>query len=290
MKELKVHNPFNAPVYHKETVSSTMDVSRQLAAEGAPHGTIIAADFQETGRGRGENRLWEMERGFNLPFTIFLRYPRIEDIPAALTLRTGLAVSLAIEDFAPSLHGNVFVKWPNDIMIAAHDGVKNGVKKAAGILCESNVSAQTCANVHIGIGLNVAQKKFPLHLQGKATSITLAVEQGTENNEKRTENTPPKTPLDRFDLLEKILVRLHNELESKIKESEAKMNWKFRLEQRLYKKDEAVVFIDGAADSGRVVKGRLAGIGDSGEILIIPEGNAKTLSFVAGELRLYETF
>ncbi|MCL2758586.1 MAG: biotin--[acetyl-CoA-carboxylase] ligase, partial [Treponema sp.] len=146
MNLLKVRNPFNAPVYHMETVTSTMDISRQLAAEGASHGTVITADFQEAGRGRGcdqgQGRVWEMERGVNLPFTILLQFKHIDDIPPALTLRTGFAISLAIEDFASSLKESVKVKWPNDIMI--------GNKKAVGILCEADGK-----NVHIGVGINV---------------------------------------------------------------------------------------------------------------------------------------
>ena len=50
MQQLAINNPFNAPVYHEETVSSTMDISRKLAVDGEPHGTVIAADFQEAGK------------------------------------------------------------------------------------------------------------------------------------------------------------------------------------------------------------------------------------------------
>jgi hypothetical protein len=46
MKRLNISNPFNAPVYHEETVVSTMDVSRALAANGERHGAVITADFQ----------------------------------------------------------------------------------------------------------------------------------------------------------------------------------------------------------------------------------------------------
>jgi hypothetical protein len=73
MKPLDVLNPFGAPVYHEETVSSTMDAARALKKSGAPHGTVITADFQESGRGR-MNRLWKMDRGSNLIFTIILNF------------------------------------------------------------------------------------------------------------------------------------------------------------------------------------------------------------------------
>jgi len=255
MTKLKISNPFDAPVYHEETVSSTMELSHALAADGEPHGTVITADFQEAGRGRIRDRAWQMNRGENLPFTVLLRYPRIEDIPSAVTLRTGLAVSLAIEDFAPSLQSSVFVKWPNDIML--------GVKKTAGILCEADGG-----NVHIGIGLNVAQKEFPDRLSQKAVSIALAVGKDI-------------APNNRFILLEKILARLFDELNAQKNIT----NWKSRLEQRLYKKGEQVVFAEGEAGSAKEVKGILAGIGESGELLIVPEGETQPRSFVTGELK-----
>jgi len=255
MVALEIPNPFNAPVYHEETAVSTMDISRQLAAKGEPHGTVIIADFQTAGRGRGKERSWDMDRKLNLPFTILLRYPAIEAIPSALTLRVGLATALAIEDFAPPLSGTVKIKWPNDIMIG------NG--KAAGILTQADEG-----NVHIGIGINVGQKEFPDFLKNKATSIGLALGRDIACEE-------------RFTLLEKILFRLHGELETREPETDEK-SWISRLEQRLYKKGEQISFMEGAADSGNLVTGRLAGIGSEGELLI--EGESGTRAFIAGEL------
>jgi len=253
MTILKIKNPFNAPVYHEETVESTMDISRRLASSGEPHGSVIAADFQEKGRGRLRGRMWQMERKMSLPFTVLLRFGRIEDIPGALTLRTGLALSLAVEDFAPSIAGGLKIKWPNDIL--------SGSKKMAGILCEADGGV-----VHIGIGINFAQREFPESLAGKATSISLAA--GIDID-----------PEKRFFLLEKILFALYNELENK------KTNgWKSRLEQRLYKKNESVIFVEGPADSENKIKGRLTGIGESGELLIIPDGEKEERSFFTGEL------
>jgi BirA family biotin operon repressor/biotin-[acetyl-CoA-carboxylase] ligase len=276
---LDINNPYKAPVYHEETVSSTMDVSRQLAAEGAPHGTVIVSDFQEEGRGRMLGRNWEMERGVSLPFTILLRYSCFEVIPVAITLRVGLAVSLAIEDLTHLLCDSVMIKWPNDIMI--------GFKKVAGILCE--VEGGTLNSiVHLGIGINVKQREFPVYLHNKATSIELAMSReqsnlrfGAESSqtfslEQRTESSVVD---ERFCLLEKILKRLYEQLDTEKGE-----NWKPRIEQRLYKKNEQVIFVDGVADSGKEVRGRLAGIGEGGELLILPDGAKEIRSFITGEL------
>ena len=261
MQRLSVHNPFNAPVYHEDTVDSTMEVSRVLARNGEPHGTVIAADFQNAGRGRLKERAWHTEKGENLAFTILLRFPRIELIPPALSLRTGLAVSFAIEDFAPTLAGSVLIKWPNDVLIGTPAN-KTTVAKAAGILVEADGG-----NVHIGIGVNVAQKQFPESLRDKATSVSIAAGREITSGE-------------RYALLEKILVRLHAEIGGHAG------NWCERIEARLYQKGQRVCFAEGPADSGKTVTGILFGIGPGGEFLLIPDNGAKTASFTTGEIRL----
>jgi len=259
MKKLDLVNPFGAPVYHMDTVSSTMDVSRKLAADGAAHGTVITVDYQEAGRGRGsdlgKNRTWEIQSGLNLPFTILLRFSCIEHITTAFTLRAGLAVSLAIEDFMPSLQGLVFVKWTNDVII--------NNKKVSGILCEAE-----SGNVHLGIGINVSQKEFPDPLCKKATSLALAAQEEID-------------PKKRFDLLKKTLARLYEELET-----EAGNSWKQRLEQRLYKKGEQILFAEGSVGCTKEIKGTLSGIGDGGELIILPKGENNALSLISGEIIL----
>jgi BirA family biotin operon repressor/biotin-[acetyl-CoA-carboxylase] ligase len=250
-----------------------MDECRVLAARGEPHGTVVIADYQETGRGR-IGRRWKADRGKNLFFTVLLRYPDISSIPRALTLRTGLAVSLAIDDFAPALRGCVLVKWPNDVMIDS--------RKAVGILTETDGET-----VYIGIGVNAAQTAFPEDISAKATSILLAL----QSRQPSALGTPGASPgvsgepaLDiaawRAALLERILGFLHRELAS------ADFNRR-RLEDRLYMKDRPVRFMPGKADSGCVVTGVLAGIGAGGELLIVPEGQTEARAYVTGELRVY---
>jgi BirA family biotin operon repressor/biotin-[acetyl-CoA-carboxylase] ligase len=253
MPTLPLTNPFGAPVYYYETLSSTMDEGRRLAARGAPPGTVAAADYQEAGRGRIRTRPWKMDAGKNLSFTILLRCPG--GVPEALTLRTGLALALAAEDFAPALKCRVEIKWPNDLMIDR--------RKAGGILTEGDGSA-----VFIGIGGNVAQTGFPPEVRAKATSIALAL------------GDPAALAEDRFRLLELILARLYAELNQG-------RPWREGLEERLYRKGEQVTFIDGAAGSDSAVEGRLAGIGPAGELLIVPQGEEKARSFITGELRVY---
>jgi len=247
MTVLTIKNPFNAPIYHEKNVSSTLDISYQFAKDASPHGTVITADFQSAGRGRSE-RSWVADRGTSLLFTILLRYPKA--IPTALTLRAGLAVCNSIEKLTGR---DVKVKWPNDILI---DG-----KKIAGILADAEKHKNGSFMVHLGIGINITQMEFPDHL--KATSLQLI-----------------SNPLVfgqsdfRFSLLEDVLCRLYDELEVD--------NWKSRLEEKLYKKGEQVVLSSIESE----VMGCITGIGDSGELLIIPQGESGVKLFLAGEIRL----
>jgi BirA family biotin operon repressor/biotin-[acetyl-CoA-carboxylase] ligase len=264
---LSVSNPFGAPVYYRETVSSTMDESRHLAAGGAPQGTVIAAGFQEQGRGRVRGRPWTADRDKNLFFTLLLRYPGFSAVPAAVTLRTGLALSLAVEDAAPLLAGQVLVKWPNDIMIrSGQDGI---FRKAAGILTEGDGGT-----LFIGIGVNVAQTEFPESIRSKATSILLA------------QNAPLPVPELRFILLERILARLYRELGEVrgFPPAPPFPSWQSRLEERLYMRGERVRFIPGSADSDTVAEGVLTGIGPGGELRLILGDAGEVRSFVTGEL------
>lgn len=255
MQRLSIIHPLDAPVYYREIVGSTMDESRQLAEQGAPHGTVLLADFQSAGRGRG-GRPWQAEPGQNLFFTVLLRYPDYAAIPPALTLRTGLAVALAIADFAPALAAMLRVKWPNDIML--------GSKKAVGIITEADGT-----NVYIGVGVNVAQSSFPPDIARKATSIALALGN-------------PEPAIDRFSLLEAILGRLFQEI------AEPAGNWRERLSALLYMRGEQVRFLAGAADAGAEVFGQIAGLGRNGELLILPDGASQPLPFITGELDVYK--
>jgi BirA family biotin operon repressor/biotin-[acetyl-CoA-carboxylase] ligase len=282
MQVLSVSNPFGAPVYRVETTSSTMDDSRRLAAEGAAHGTVVTADFQDAGRGRLSTRPWIGRPGENLYATILFRYPGFPAVPPALTLKTGLAVALAVEDFAPSLAGRVELKWPNDIMIYPAGGQTSG--KAAGILTEGDGKT-----VFIGFGVNLLQTEFPGGLQNKAASIALAMSPAADSPADVTAPVPFLTPESRFTLLEKILARLFQELEGRGKNPDAGApeSWASRLKQRLYMRGKPVRFFAGAAGSGQAVEGLLSGIGKDGELLILPPGAQEPLAFFTGELDVY---
>lgn len=121
-------------------VGSTQDMVRELAAEGAPEGTVVIAKRQSAGRGR-HGRAWVSPEG-GLYMSLLLRPPSSRRIQT-LTLLASLAVARGIKN-ATGL--KVRLRWPNDVMIA--DG------KVAGVIAESSYSGQELSFVTVGIGVN----------------------------------------------------------------------------------------------------------------------------------------
>jgi BirA family biotin operon repressor/biotin-[acetyl-CoA-carboxylase] ligase len=146
-----------------DTIDSTMRRAAELAASGAPEGTIVAAAEQTAGYGR-QGRPWHSPRGTGLYFTMVLR-PELppEDLPVA-TLALGLGVADALQMFCGL---SCDLKWPNDVLA--------GGRKLSGILTQLHQGA-----VLAGIGVNVNQADFPDELRGIATSI--ALETGTHHD------------------------------------------------------------------------------------------------------------
>jgi len=259
MVKLDLKNPFNAPVFHMESVSSTMVIARNLAKENKPHGTVICSDYQEAGRGR-QGRAWHTEKGKNLMFTLFLKFNEGQ-FPKALSLRTGLAMALSLEKTFPELNGRIKIKWPNDLMLISTDMVYKAYK-IAGILIEIDGN-----NVFIGIGLNIHQMEFPEALKNKAGSLVHYLDNLQENS--------------RYIILEEFLSSIFME----IKNMENK--WLDLIHPRLYKMEETVIFAEGGSNSDHIIKGKLCGLGSEGELLIIPEGEKEKKAFHSGELRIY---
>lgn len=148
-----------ASVVRLATVDSTQRVAFDLAADGAPDGTVVVADEQRGGRGR-RGRVWHAAPGEGLLVSILLR-PRLAPLAwPTLSLAAAVAVAEAL-DAAAGLA--VRLKWPNDVMARG--------RKLAGILLESRPSPAPV--VVVGIGLNVAQRDFPPELADRATSVAI---------------------------------------------------------------------------------------------------------------------
>lgn len=123
-------------------VGSTLDLAHEVAAEGAPAGTLIIADAQTSGRGR-QGRRWHSAPGAGLWITLIER-PADASMLDVLSLRIGLALAPVLDDFA---EGPVRLKWPNDLFV--------GERKLGGILVEARWRAGEPEWVAIGVGINL---------------------------------------------------------------------------------------------------------------------------------------
>src|SRR6516164_1885613 len=108
-------SPLGTPRLHLRVTDSTNTRARELAAAGAPHGTLVTAREQRAGRGR-QGRTWTAPAGHALLCSLVLRDP-----PRLLPLAAGAAVA---EVVGPAAR----IKWPNDVLL--------GGLKVAGILVE----------------------------------------------------------------------------------------------------------------------------------------------------------
>ena len=123
-------------------VESTMDVAREIAANGCPHMSTVIAERQTRGRGRLQ-RSWASESG-GLYFTMVLR----PALPPQLSPRINFAVCLALTITLGRAYGiDAAVKWPNDVLIED--------KKLAGMLSEMEAEADRISHVNVGLGINV---------------------------------------------------------------------------------------------------------------------------------------
>ena len=148
-------------IVYLPSVDSTNRRARQLAAEGAPHGTLVIADEQTAGRGR-RGRGWTSPAGEGVFMSLILRPQSHPSEVARLSMQTALAVALSI---AQTTGLDARIKWPNDIVC--------GGRKVCGMLLEMNADEQAVHDVVAGIGINVHQTQFAPEIEKTASSLDL---------------------------------------------------------------------------------------------------------------------
>jgi BirA family biotin operon repressor/biotin-[acetyl-CoA-carboxylase] ligase len=148
-------SPLGTPRLHLRETTSTNDRARELAAAGAPHGTLVTAGVQTAGRGR-QGRTWAAPPGRALLMSVVLRDPA-----RLLPLVAAVAVAQATAD---ATGRDVRIKWPNDVLL---DG-----RKVAGILAEARPQDGWAV---VGIGLNVAVRPEDLPLEVRRIAATMGL-------------------------------------------------------------------------------------------------------------------
>lgn len=148
--------------HHFPILDSTNTLAVKMAEQGAEHGTIIHADRQTGGKGRG-GRQFESPAG-GLYFSLILR-PELEpaDLPL-ITLAAGICLCLSIRE---AISAPVMMKWPNDLYL--HE------RKLGGILTESGpIRCGRTDFLVLGAGLNLTTKPEQFSPELRRKSISLA--------------------------------------------------------------------------------------------------------------------
>ena len=153
---------FSGNIHHYFKLGSTSTTAMHAASEGAPEGTVLLAEQQTAGRGRG-GRTWHSAQSAGIYCSVILR----PVLPPSEVVILSLAAALAVHSAVQSQDAKVPVdlKWPNDLLIKE--------KKFCGILTEMNAEATRVRYIVIGIGINVNHESFPVDLP-TATSLRLA--------------------------------------------------------------------------------------------------------------------
>ena len=138
-----------------DTLESTNETAKEMAAGGCPHGTVVLADCQTAGKGR-RGRGFYSPKGSGLYMSVVLHSGCIAlpDI-TMITPAAAVAVCRAIKTVTGIETG---IKWVNDILL---DG-----KKVCGILTET-----AAGSVVVGIGINVNTEHFPEEINQTAASL-----------------------------------------------------------------------------------------------------------------------
>jgi BirA family transcriptional regulator, biotin operon repressor / biotin---[acetyl-CoA-carboxylase] ligase len=175
---------FASRVIHLDSTSSTNDVADRLAADGAPHGTLVEADAQQSGRGR-MGRTWFSPPGAGLYVSVVLRPEQLLNpaeagfntspeqlsnpakagfhtsrFASAVSLTAGVALA---EGIRAACGLDVAIKWPNDLVIER--------RKLCGVLAEASSRAGELQHVILGYGINVRAAAYPPEIAHRATSL-----------------------------------------------------------------------------------------------------------------------
>ncbi|MBU0616288.1 MAG: biotin--[acetyl-CoA-carboxylase] ligase, partial [Planctomycetes bacterium] len=148
-------------------------------------GTVAAAEFQTTGRGR-QGRRWLAPRGSSILLSVLLIEPAGSP---RFTHAASLAATATAEAVEAGTACRPALRWPNDLVVAG--------KKLGGVLAESTPlpsAGQPRRALVIGIGLNCLQQPghFQPELANNATSLEIECPQ----------------PVDRRDLARRLVQRL----------------------------------------------------------------------------------
>jgi BirA family biotin operon repressor/biotin-[acetyl-CoA-carboxylase] ligase len=147
---------------------STNDVALAWAAEGAPDLSLVWAEAQTAGRGRG-SRQWFTPPESALAFSLILRPGSGANRPVQLFSGLG---AVAVSEVIRALGLSPEIKWPNDVLLKHW--------KVCGILAEAVWTGNEIDSIILGIGVNVKPESVPSSNLLSFPATSLEVEIGKE--------------------------------------------------------------------------------------------------------------
>lgn len=140
----------NVELHIHDTLDSTNTYAKQLALEGAPHGSIVIAEHQTNGRGRLGRTFFSPRSGLYISIVIKPDFDLSQSV--LVTSAAAVAVVNALNTVCSVDAG---IKWVNDIYVKG--------KKVCGILSEglTNFESGQIDSIIIGIGINTSVDGFP---------------------------------------------------------------------------------------------------------------------------------
>ncbi len=148
----------------QDEITSTNTPAKEMAANGAPHGSVVVANTQTAGRGRLD-RVFKSPPNTGLYISCVLKNNLQITDGMLITVAAAVAVCRSVQKLSGKTH--VKIKWVNDLYV--------GIKKCGGILCEASTDIQTgmAKYVVVGIGLNLFEPQggFDKEIADIATSI-----------------------------------------------------------------------------------------------------------------------
>lgn len=167
--KLSPANAWREKIQYYDAITSTNDVLKELAAQGAPHGTVLVAGHQTAGRGR-RGRSFLSPSGVGIYLSVLLRPNCKPSELMHLTCAAACAMCDAVEAAAGFRPG---IKWTNDLVY--------NKKKLSGILTELGFKPDGSVDYAIiGVGVNCCQKPEDFDPQIRDIAGSLSMVTGKE--------------------------------------------------------------------------------------------------------------
>ncbi len=250
MKSVLTAKWAGAKLYYFDTLDSTNTKAKKLAEEGAPHGTLVIANQQSSGKGR-RGRTWESPANTGIWMTLVLKPDMNPTNASMMTLVMALAVAKACNEIT---NVRCSIKWPNDIVL--------NNKKICGILTEMSAEMDCINHIVIGVGINANMDEFPDELKEKATSIKM--EKGAK--------------IKRAQLINKVMMHFEEEYELFMRNEELTLQTATYNDLLVNKGKEVVVL-----EPSNQYNGIAHGINQKGELLV-EKVDGQVIQVYAGEV------